>query len=142
MEGETFREVTKVSELRGGRYEALYPGPVWPGKPGTEEEFLEPRREWEWKVREVIARGSTPSVSVTDMMDHIMQDIQRFHPALRAIVQHNGAVVPELDTRKGRRVIKQMPVHPDCKEAMKAREIKWERLEAEATEAAASATDQ
>jgi hypothetical protein len=50
-------------------------------------------------------------------------------------------VVPELDTRKGRRVIKQMPVHPDCKEAMKAREIKWERLEAEATEVAASATD-
>ena len=33
-------------------------------------------------------------------------------------------------------------VHPDCKVAMKAREIKWERLEAEATEAAASATDQ
>ena len=73
MEGETFREVTKVSELRGGRYEALYPGPVWPGKPGTEEEFLEPRREWEWKVREVIARGSTPSVSVTDMMDRAAQ---------------------------------------------------------------------
>ena len=36
FEGETFREVTKVSELRGGRYEALYPGPVRPGKPGTE----------------------------------------------------------------------------------------------------------
>jgi len=271
FEGETFREVTKVSELRGGRYEALYPGPVRPGKPGTEEEFLEPRREWEWKVREVIARGSAPSVSVTDMMDHIIhegnrlfrdtpykdtwiighdalsvwwekqsmeylhkkrfgperylcaqgktnadnryykgslvgnrpelmpldsnlnadheyglmwnvaitsdldkddpnkfkmgtpsevsdamdrtwevfptpqrvvQDIQRFHPALHAIVQHKGAVVPELDTRKGRRVIKEMPVHPDCKEAMKAREIKWERLEAEATEVAASATDE
>ena len=61
--------------------------------------------------------------------------------ALRAIVQHKGAVVPELDTHKGRRVIKEMPVHPDCKEAMKAREIKWERLEAEATEVAASATD-
>ena len=29
-----------------------------------------------------------------------------------------------------------------CKEAMKAREIKWERLEAEATEVAASATDE
>ena len=71
-----------------------------------------------------------------------MQDIQRFHLALHAIVQHKGAMVPELDNRKGRRVIKEMPVHPDCKEAMKAREIKWERLEAEATEVAASATDE
>ena len=72
----------------------------------------------------------------------VVQDIQRFHPALHAIVQHKGAVVPELDTHKGRRVIKEMPVHLDCKEAMKAREIKWERLEAEATEVAASATDE
>jgi hypothetical protein len=63
---------TRVKELKGGRYEALYPGPVRPGKPGTEEERLRPRREWEWRVREVIAHGNSPTVSVTDMMDHII----------------------------------------------------------------------
>ena len=257
----------RVKELRGGRYEALYPGPVRAGEAGTEEEFLKPRPEWEWQIRKVIAHGNSPGISVCDMMDHIIaegnrlfrdtpykdswiighdalsvwwekeslaylhaqgfgpgrylcaqgktnadnryykgslvgnrpelmpldsnlnadheyglmwnvavtsdlhkddpkkfkmgtpsevsdamdrtwdifptqdrivQDILRFRDALEAIIKHKGAVVPEMNNRKGRRALKAMPIHPDCEDAMAEREIKWERLEAAA---AATATE-
>ena len=265
---------TRVKELAGGRYEALYPGPIRPGKPNTPEcwgeEFLEPRKEWEWRVREVIAHSSSPAICVTDMMDHIIaegnrlfadtdyrdswiighdalsvwwekesldylhtvkgfrpdrylcaqgetnadnryyrgslvgnrpelmpldshlnadheyglmwhvaitsdldkddpkkfkmgtpqevsdamdrtweifpaperivEDILRFPVALQRIKDVKGAVVPEMDNRTGRRVISQLPYHPDCADAMQQREIKWEKLEAEAVAMATSST--
>ena len=34
--------------------------------------------------------------------------------------------------RKGRREVKQLPLHPDCAEAMEKKWEKWDRLEAEA----------
>ena len=260
---------TRVKELRGGRYEALYPGPVRAGRPvvragrkDTSEEFLHPRTEWEWRIRDVIAHSSTAAICVTDMMDHIIvegdrlfagtgfedswvighdalsvwwekeslkylhdikgfgptrylcaqgktnrdnryyrgslvgnrpelmpldshlnadheyglmwhvaitsdlkiddpkkfkmgtpgevsdsmdrtwevfptperivEDILRFPVALQRIKDVNGAVVPEMDNRKGRRKIRKQPHHPDCEDALAAREIKWEKLEAEA----------
>ena len=44
----------------------------------------------------------------------------------------SGVVVPEMDNRKGRREVKQLPLHPDCAEAMEKKWEKWDRLEAEA----------
>ena len=48
-------------------------------------------------------------------------------------------MVPEMDNRKGRRVISKLPYHPDCADAMAEREAKWEKLEAEAVASATSA---
>ena len=54
-------------------------------------------------------------------------------------LDEKGAVVPEMDNRKGRRKINKLPYHPDCADAMAEREVKWEKLEAEAVASATSA---
>ena len=71
--------------------------------------------------------------------ERIVQDILRFPVALERIRDEKGAVVPEMDNRKGRRKINKLPYHPDCADAMAEREIKWEKLEAEAVASATSA---
>lgn len=91
----------------------------------------------------------TPS-EVSDAMDRtweifpapewIVEDILRFPVALQRIKDVKGAVVPEMDNRKGRRKISKMPYHLDCVDAVAAREIKWEKLEREA-EARATGTE-
>ena len=91
----------------------------------------------------------TPS-EVSDAMDRtweifpaperIVEDILRFPVALQRIKDVKGAVVPEMDSRKGRRKISKMPYHLDCVDAVVAREIKWEKLEREA-EARATGTE-
>jgi len=71
----------KVKDLPGGRYQALYPGPVRPGDPridGPGADLLAPREEWKWQVRNVLGRGNSPVVCVTDMMDHIMSEGDKF----------------------------------------------------------------
>ena len=73
--------------------------------------------------------------------ERIVEDILRFPVALKRIKDVKGAVVPEMDNRKGRRVISQLPYHPDCEDAMKQRQIKWENLEAEAVATATSSTE-
>ncbi len=50
----------------------------------------------------------------------------RFLVALKRIKEVEGAVVPEMDDRKGRRKIRDLPVHPDCADAMVEREAKWD----------------
>ena len=71
--------------------------------------------------------------------ERIVQDILRFPVALERIRDEKGAVVPEMDNRKGRRKISKLPYHPECADAMAEREIKWEKLEAEAVASATSA---
>ena len=71
----------KVKDLPGGRYQALYPGPIRAGDPekdGPGAELLAPRMEWEWQVRAVLGRGASPVVCVTDMMDHIISEGNAF----------------------------------------------------------------
>ena len=58
--------------------------------------------------------------------------------ALQHIKEVTGAVVPEMDDRKGRRKIRYLPVHTDCADTMAEREAKWDRLEAEAAAKATS----
>ena len=56
--------------------------------------------------------------------ERVVQDIRRWERALEKIVQARGAVVPELDTRHGRRAVPFTP-HPDCEESMRVKEEKW-----------------
>ena len=71
-----------VRDLPGGRYQARWPGPVRAGNPdidGPGAELLAPREEWKWQVRSVLGRGNSPVVCVTDMMDHIISEGDKFY---------------------------------------------------------------
>ena len=63
----------------------------------------------------------------------------KFPKALKQIQEVKGAVVPEMDTRTGRRSTAQLPYHPCCEAAVQARDIKWKQFEAEAASEAAAA---
>eukprot|EP00966_Prymnesium_polylepis_P277907 6420888-Prymnesium_polylepis.1 len=52
--------------------------------------------------------------------ERIVQDIQRWERALEAIVSVSGAIVPELDTRRGRRAVPFVP-HKDCDESVRVK---------------------
>ena len=64
-------------------------------------------------------------------LDRIVCDILKFPQALAAIIEVEGAVVPEMDTRTGRRKdMLHIPVHhPDCAAAVAKREAKWDAEE-------------
>eukprot|EP00732_Lithocolla_globosa_P001950 Lithocolla_globosa_v1_NODE_1125_length_2811_cov_40.797210.p2 type:complete len:118 gc:universal NODE_1125_length_2811_cov_40.797210:1717-1364(-) len=58
--------------------------------------------------------------------ERIVQDIDRWPKALEAIIEHDGAKVPEIDNRRGRReTVKHFPAHSCCKDALRAHEAKW-----------------
>ena len=71
--------------------------------------------------------------------ERIVSDILKFPKALKRIQEVKGAVVPEMDTRTGRRSTAQLPYHPCCEAAVQARDIKWKQFEAEAASEAAAA---
>ena len=54
----------------------------------------------------------------------IAQDIKRWEDALVSIVHARGAVVPQLDTRHGRRAVPFVP-HKDCDESVRVKQEKW-----------------
>jgi hypothetical protein len=56
--------------------------------------------------------------------ERIVQDVQRWERALEAIVEVRGAIVPELDTRRGRRAVPFVP-HKDCDESVRVKQEKW-----------------
>ena len=59
--------------------------------------------------------------------ERIVSDINKFPKAVDAIIEADGAVVPELDTRTGRRSTLHLPHHTDCEESVRIREAKWDR---------------
>lgn len=64
--------------------------------------------------------------------ERIVSDILKFPKALAAIIEAKGAVVPEMDNRSGRRKgLHATPHHPDCEEAVKLRDEKWDKEEEE-----------
>ena len=54
----------------------------------------------------------------------IKEDICRWEGALEHIVAAHGAIVPDLDRRRGRRAVKFVP-HGDCAESVRVKEEKW-----------------
>mmetsp|Transcript_75509 Transcript_75509/g.125910 ORF Transcript_75509/g.125910 Transcript_75509/m.125910 type:complete len:157 (-) Transcript_75509:111-581(-) len=66
---------------------------------------------------------------VAPTSERIVQDIQRFPKALDAIIAAEGAKVPELDNRRGRRATRKFVPHKCCAEAIKLRERKWAQLD-------------
>jgi len=59
----------------------------------------------------------------------LVQDIKRVPKAIARIIECNGAKVPELDNRRGRRKSKRVVLHGDCADALAAREAKSARLD-------------
>lgn len=53
--------------------------------------------------------------------ERIATDIKRWERALGMIVQYQGAIVPELNNRHGRRAVKFVP-HADCAESIRVNE--------------------
>ena len=65
--------------------------------------------------------------AVSPTSERIVQDIRRWPKALRAIIEAEGAVVPFLDNRKGRRKMGcAFEPHASCARAL---ELKRERIE-------------
>ena len=61
--------------------------------------------------------------------ERIAQDIRRWERALEMIVQAQGAVVPDLDTRHGRRHGRRavpFTPHPDCADSVRVKQEKWQ----------------
>ena len=89
-----------------------------------------------------VSRSMDRTWEVFPTLERVVQDIRRFPVALQRIKDVKGAVVPEMNNRKGRRrPTVRLPYHPDCEEAVKQRGLKWEQFEADAAleEAAAAA---
>ena len=57
--------------------------------------------------------------------ERIATDIKRWERTLGMIVQYQGAIVPELNNRHGRRAVKFVP-HADCAESIRVKEERWE----------------
>ena len=57
--------------------------------------------------------------------ERIVQDIKRWKDSLKKIIDHQGAVVPDLDNRSGRRAITKITYHKDCDDAISLFEEKW-----------------
>ena len=72
---------------------------------------------------------------VSPSSDEIVQDIRRFPNAVDRVIECEGAKVPELDNRRGRRRsskkadAKMVTLHDDCDEALAERESKFTHLE-------------
>ena len=47
--------------------------------------------------------------------------------AIDAIIKAEGAKVPELDNRRGRRATRALAVHYDAKDALEALHAKWDK---------------
>ncbi len=65
-------------------------------------------------------------------LERVVQDILKFPRALDAIILEEGGVVEELTKLTGRRKelhLDAFPHHPDCAEAVKTREAKWDAEE-------------
>ena len=55
----------------------------------------------------------------------VVQDIKRWETALGDIVEVRGAVVPDIDTCHGRRVVRALVPHPDCSDSLRVKQEKW-----------------
>lgn len=64
-------------------------------------------------------------VAVTS--ERIVCDIRRWTAAIDAIIKAEGAKVPELDNRRGRRATRALAVHDDAKGALEALHAKWDK---------------
>ena len=71
----------------------------------------------------MVTTSTTRRCAVTS--ERIVGDMRRWTAAIDAIIEAEGAKVPELDNRRGRRATPALRMHKDAEEALGALHAKW-----------------